>query len=595
MIKERIEKLRKLMKDHQIQAYLIPSTDPHQNEYLPAMWERRRWLSGFTGSAGDVVITLNKAGLWTDSRYFLQADEQLRGSGIELFKSGQPKVPTVQEWLIEEMNAGDTVGLDPRLFSYNDSQKIRAQLNTWKINLKLIEQNLVDGIWEDRPEFPPAPVEVHPEKYAGESLESKLKRLREYMADEECKVHVLTTLDTIAWLFNIRGADIDYNPVAISYAIVAEGDAYLFLNSGKVTDKLRKHLEPLVEILDYDEFGDALAKISGEKIRVWLDPLTASLWVADALKGECKVFWKPSPVTHFKSIKNETEISGLKNAHLRDGVAMVKFLSWLEKAVKKGGVTEISAAEKLESFRAKDDLFRGPSFATIAGYREHGAIVHYSASRESDIELKPEGIFLIDSGGQYPDGTTDITRTVCLGKPTDEQKDRFTRVLKGHIQLAMTRFPQNTAGNQLDTIARKPLWDIGLNYGHGTGHGVGFYLNVHEGPQAISYYRGIGVELKPGMIISNEPGFYKTGEYGIRLENLVLVQEDEEFSNEESKFYRFKSLTLCPIDLKLLKKELLSEEEVRFLDDYHATVRDSLSPLLDNESVTWLSQATRPI
>ena len=595
MIPERLQALRHLMEQHKIQAYLVPSTDPHGSEYVPACWQRRQWLSGFTGSAGELVITLQEAGLWTDSRYFLQAEEQLQGTGIRLFKIGLPETPDIPAWLGSVLQPGDAVGIDPRLFSHKEAEKLEKELRTRGLSLKSIEDNLVDAIWEDRPEFPRAPARPHPLRFAGETVESKLNRVREKMAEVRANAHVVTTLDAIAWLLNIRGNDVEYNPVVISYAIVTEKDARLFIPSYKVTEELRKHLEGQVEIFPYEDFKTHLEQLAHQKTRVWLDAATVSRWVVDVLQNGAELLFKDSPITWFKAIKNETEIEGFRQAHVRDGVAMVKFLHWLEQAVPAGGVTEISAAEQAEKFRREQENYQGPSFHPISAYGAHGAIVHYSATPESDVELQPQGIFLFDSGGQYLDGTTDITRTVALGSPTREQKEHFTRVLKGHIQLALTRFPRNTAGNQLDTIARKPLWDVGLNYGHGTGHGVGSYLNVHEGPQGISYYRGIGVPMEVGMVTSNEPGYYREGAYGIRIENLVLTVKDEDFSSGENEFYTFETITLCPIDLKLVAVEMLTPAERRWLNEYHRRVREVLSPFLDEAERAWLQQATREI
>lgn len=595
MVGEKLNSLRDLMKQHGIQAYLIPSTDPHQSEYVPALWQRRSWLSGFTGSAGDLAVTLNSAGLWTDSRYYLQAEQQLEGSGITLFKMGLPDIPSLRAWLNTELNAGDNVGIDPRVFSYDEAKKLQDFLHNRNIHLTAIDSNLVDEIWENQPDFPADPILPHPTKYAGEPIQNKLLRLRDKMAQEVTRAHVLTTLDSIAWLFNIRGRDVQYNPVVISYAIVTEQEAMLFTPEIKVTDELKRHFGNLVEIYDYQEFSRALTKLAEAEIKVWLDPGTVSRWAADILEHGCDLFWKESPVSQFKAIKNEMEIKGFKAAHVRDGVAMAQFLHWLEKTVPEGEVTEVSAAKQVKNFRAEQDLFQGLSFETISSYKDHAAIVHYAATPETDVPIKPEGIYLIDSGGQYLDGTTDITRTIALGEPTAEQKEHFTRILKGHIQLAMTRYPRTTAGNQLDTIARKPLWDIGKNYGHGTGHGIGSFLNVHEGPHAISYYRGIGVELEPGMLISNEPGYYKAGEYGLRVENLILVVKDEEFSGENSEFYKFETITLCPIDQKLMAKSMLTENEIGWLNDYHASVRKTLSPYLKGEELAWLENATKPL
>ena len=589
-----MEALRSLMKKNKIKAYLVPSTDPHQSEYLPVMWERRKWLSGFTGSAGDLAITLKKTGLWTDSRYFLQAEQQLQGSGIDLFKIGIPGVPTIPQWLKKELKAEDKVGFDPRLFSYNETQKLKSFLKEWRIKLTPIEKNLIDNIWQDQPPFPKNQIKPHPKKYAGRSIEEKLEMLRQQMKEEKVKAHILTTLDSIAWVFNIRGTDVEFNPVVIAYAIITPKKAMLFTDMEKITRAVRRHLGETVQVYDYDDFRKQLKKLAKSELKVWLDPNSVSYWIVDILKKDCDLFFKESPVTRLKALKNKTEITDAKAAHIRDGVAMVKFLHWLERTVPQGGVTEISSSQKLEEFRQELDLYQGPSFETIAGYQEHGAIVHYASTPQTDVELKPRGIFLIDSGGQFLDGTTDITRTIAMGKPTAEQKDRFTRILKGHISLAMTRFPRGTAGNQLDTIARKPLWDINQNYGHGTGHGIGAYLNVHEGPQAISYYRGLGVPLEPGMIISNEPGFYKTGEYGMRVENLIVVVEDKN-GKTTNDFYSFETISFCPIDLNLIDKNLLSARELGWLNSYHKKVKELLSPYLNKDEKEWLTKATRQI
>ena len=594
MIKKRMEALRSLMKKNKIKAYLVPSTDPHQSEYLPVMWERRKWLSGFTGSAGDLAITLKKTGLWTDSRYFLQAEQQLQGSGIDLFKIGIPGVPTIPQWLKKELKAEDKVGFDPRLFSYNETQKLKSFLKEWRIKLTPIEKNLIDNIWQDQPPFPKNQIKPHPKKYAGRSIEEKLEMLRQQMKEEKVKAHILTTLDSIAWVFNIRGTDVEFNPVVIAYAIITPKKAMLFTDMEKIINTVQRHLGESVQVYNYDDFRKQLKQLTKSELKVWLDPDSVSYWIVDILKKDCDLFFKESPVTRLKALKNKTEITDAKAAHIRDGVAMVKFLHWLERTVPQGGLTEISASQKLEEFRQELDLYQGPSFETIAGYQEHGAIVHYASTPQTDVELKPRGIFLIDSGGQYLDGTTDITRTIALGKPTAEQKDRFTRILKGHISLAMTRFPRGTAGNQLDTIARKPLWDINQNYGHGTGHGIGAYLNVHEGPQAISYYRGLGVPLEPGMIISNEPGFYKTGEYGMRVENLIVVVEDKN-GKTTNDFYSFETISFCPIDLNLIDKNLLSARELGWLNSYHKKVKELLSPYLNKDEKEWLTKATRQI
>lgn len=594
-IKKRLSALRTLMVKNKIDAYLIPSTDPHQSEYVPALWQRRQWISGFTGSAGDVIVTKDKAGLWTDSRYFLQAEEQLRGTGIELFKLGIPQAISMPEYLKKELVKGQCVGIDPRVHAHQETETLRKELADHKIKLISLPKNLVDQIWKNRPDLPTDPVMIREEKYAGESTDRKLNRIREKMEVMGTDVHVLTTLDSIAWTFNIRSRDVDYNPVVIAYAIITRENAEICLSKKKVNRKLKKAFKDKVKIYDYDAFRKRLLKNTGKRTKVWLDGGTINEWVVQLLQKRAEILYKPSPVTLFKACKNETEIAGFKTCHVRDGVAMVKFLCWLEEAVPKGGVTEISAAGQLAEFRAKDKLYQGPSFATISAYKAHGAIVHYESTPETDEELKTEGLYLIDSGGQYLDGTTDITRTIALGNPTEEQRDRFTRILKGHIDLSMTSFPRGSQGIQLDTIARKPLWDIGLNYGHGTGHGVGAFLNVHEGPQGISYYRGIGVPLEIGMICSNEPGFYKAGEYGMRIETLINVVKDENKSSQDFEFYKFETATLCPVDKKLIEKSLLSESEIDYLNSYHQRVYTELSGYFKGKELEWLKRATTAV
>ena len=590
MIKERIAALRKLMKENGVQAYLILSTDPHQSEYVPELWQRRVWISGFDGSAGDVVVTTDQAGLWTDSRYFIQAAEQLNDTGIDLYKLGLPETPTIAAFIKTHLKKGEKAAIDPRVISFTEAQSLQTQLQSSGIELVFLSENLVDKLWADQPAMPLSPVEVHDIKYAGEEVAGKLTRIRDAMRRLNADTHILTTLDSIAWTFNIRSSDIEYNPLTIAYAIINLNEAKLFVKKEKITPELEAHLGTLVHLFDYDDFAAEIKNISAKNV-IWLDKSTVNQWVVSLLQGTNKIIFNESPVTRFKAIKNKTELSGFVNSHIRDGAAMVKFFCWLEEAVPLGGVTELSAAAKLESFRKELPLFKGLSFETISAYGAHGAIVHYSSSQESNVELKPQGIFLLDSGGQYLDGTTDITRTVTLGEPTAEQKDRFTRVLKGHIDLALTKFPKGTQGMQLDTIARKALWDILENYGHGTGHGVGSYLGVHEGPQAISYYRGLGVALEAGMILSNEPGFYKEGEYGIRIETLVQVV----VSKENENFLEFETATLCPIDLKLVDKSLMTDAEIKYLNGYHKNVRETLLPLLKDKEQKWLIENTRAI
>jgi len=596
MISRKLSQLRRLMKKYKIDAYLIPGTDAHQSEYVPALWQRRQWISGFSGSAGDVAVTAEKAGLWTDSRYFLQAEEQLQDSGIDLYKIGQPETISINRFLLNELKEGQTVGIDPRLQAHSEAVAMQKELAVKKIRLKYIEENLVDELWDNQPELPEAPLFIRDEKFSGESAQSKLQRIRQKMQEQNAEVHVLTMLDAIAWTFNIRSSDVEYNPVVIAYAVITQEKAELFCSLKKVDRKVKKALKKTVKIYAYEDFKKRLLRYAKRKTRVWLDQTTVSQWVVNLVeKKKAQIVFEESPVTLFKAIKNETELAGFKACHIRDGVAMVKFLHWLETSVPKGGISEISASDKLEALRAEQEFFQGLSFESISSYNEHGAVVHYTSSPETDVELKSSGIYLIDSGGQYLDGTTDITRTLALGEPTAEQKDRFTRVLKGFIDLTLTSFPRGSQGIQLDTIARKALWDAGLNYGHGTGHGVGAFLGVHEGPQGISYYRGIGVPLEPGMVCSNEPGYYKAGAYGMRIENLIYVVPDKEKSGPDFEFYKFENLTYCPIDLSLVEKSMLNEAELDFLNTYHQRVYDILAPFLDGVELSWLKKATRPL
>lgn len=594
-MKDKLKALRGLMKKHGIEAYFVPSTDPHQSEYVPEFWKRRQFMTGFAGSAGDAVVTMKKAGLWTDSRYFLQADRELRGSGFTLFKWGLPGVLSWQDWIAKELSSRQALGLDPKLITHRDFAKLEKELERRGIVLKAIEKNLIDAIWSQRPAPPAGEISIHEKKHAGESVRNKLERLRQKIAGEDAVVHVLTLLDAIAWLFNIRGSDVEFNPVAIAYAIVTRKKAMLFVAREKVSKKARQILARNVELCDYEDFSSQLLELRKKKPRVWLDEASVSEWVLRSLGRNTPLILKPSPISLFKAIKNKTEIAGAKEAHLRDGAAMVKFLCWLEKEVPKGRVTELSAAKKIEEFRRRQDLFQGLSFKTISSYGSHGAVVHYTVSPETDIPLKPKGLYLIDSGSQYLDATTDVTRTICLGIPTEEQRDRFTRVLKGLIALTRVSFPQGTFGTQVDMLARLALWEKGLNFGHGTGHGIGAYLNVHEGPQSIAPARGFGVSLEPGMITSIEPGYYKDNEYGLRVENLALVVKDEAKSNKASSFYTFETLTVCPIDLRLIKKELLTTEEIQWLNSYHQIVREVLTPRLGSAEAAWLKKATQPI
>lgn len=587
-----ILQLQTLLSKFEIDAYIIPGTDPHQSEYLPDLWKRREYASGFTGSAGELIISKDKAALWTDSRYYIQAALQLKGSGIELQKIGLPETPSFAQWLGKNLKAGQVVGIDSRLIGINSFNSLASELLQYNILLQGVEENLVDRIWKDQPQFPLSDARIHPLDVAGKSVEDKLSDLREEMERNFSSVHIISMLDAIAWLFNIRGNDVQYNPYVIAYAIVSNKAASLFVHTEQINTSLKKELQDAgVTIHNYDDFKNELGNIETAGSKIWLDGDSCSRWIFDNLKDKENVLLEASPIIMAKAKKNEAELAGIRAAHIRDGVAMVKFLIWFENNLDKTIITEISAAEKLAEFRSEQKLFAGLSFSTIAGYKEHGAIVHYESSEESDVELHKEGIFLLDSGGQYLDGTTDITRTLPLGKPTAEQKDRYTRVLKGHIAIASALFPKGTTGPALDTLARKPLWDIGLNYGHGTGHGVGAYLGVHEGPQGISYYRGQGVPILEGMLTSNEPGFYKEGEYGIRIENLIVAEK----ATDDGSFLKFNTITYCPIDKNLIEKELMTGDEINWLNNYHKETFEKLSPFLNEDEKLWLSKATEQL
>lgn len=594
-MKERVETLRDLMKKQGLDAYLVPSTDPHQDEYIPEFWQRRKYVSGFRGSAGDVVITQSKAGLWTDSRYFFQAEQELDSKVFKLFKMGMPGVPSIKEWMAKELVSGEVLGVDPQVLSHKSFDDLQSFLKTKEIRLKCVSKNLVDLIWEERLGLSKEKIRIHPVKYTGESIKKKLARVRDKMTEQSTDLLVVAALDEIAWLFNIRGRDIKYNPVVIAYALIFKNKAMLFTDLDKLTRKTQYHLKNLVEFYAYDSFFPKLRECAHKSTRVWVDETRVNQRIVNTLKRHTKIHFLPGPIPLLKAVKNKTEIQGFRSAHVRDGAAMVKFLFWLGQSLNKKEITERSAAAKLAEFRAGGTLFQGLSFETISAYRAHSAIVHYGATPETDIPLQKRDIYLIDSGAQYTDATTDITRTICLGRPRAQHKEYFTRVLKGLISLAMISFPLGTAGRQLDTIARLPLWRDGQNYGHGTGHGIGTYLNVHEGPHAISPQRCVGVALEPGMITTIEPGVYLENQFGIRLENVVLVVGDEKNSTVDSTFYKFETLTMCPINLNLVKRNLLRQEEIDWFNAYHKKVRNRLSPLLNKKEKEWLDKATQPI
>ncbi|MFX0548608.1 aminopeptidase P family protein [Hathewaya histolytica] len=590
-IKERVQELRKLMQEKGIQAYVIPSSDAHQSEYVAPHWKGREWISGFTGSAGTVVVTLDDAGLWTDGRYFIQAEKQLEGSGIKLFKMGQPSVPTIKEWLKSVLKDNDTIGFDGKTVSRTFAEELESTL--YKKNIKFdLQWDLLGTLWNDRPSIPEDEIFTLDVKYAGLSRTEKINNVREEMKKLEGNNFLLSSLDDIAWLFNIRGNDVPCNPVIISYALISLDEAILFVNGKKVPENVRKELEcDGILIKEYEEVENYLNRLkSGDS--VIYDPTKTNMWLFNSIKEEVGKVEVQNITTKMKGIKSEVELENMRIAHIKDGVAMVKFLYWLDNNLGKERITEISATNKLEEFRKEGENFKGISFGTIAGYKEHAAMMHYSATEDSDYELEKRGMFLVDSGGQYLEGTTDITRTMVLGELTQEEKRDFTLVLKGVINLSMAKFLYGVTGTNLDVLARRPLWEYGIDYKCGTGHGVGFFLNVHEGPHAIRVNH-VPTVFEEGMVVTNEPGVYKEGKHGIRLENILVVKKDE--STESGQFMKFETITFCPMHLDGVVVELLSPEERTWLNNYHAEVYEKLSPYLDEEHRAWLKYQTRAI
>lgn len=590
-IKDRVYKLRELMKENTIDAYMIPSFDAHQSEYVAEHWKSRQWISGFTGSAGTVVITLDDAILWADGRYYIQAEKQLEGSGIRLFRMVDPGVPTSTEWLKDVLKEGSTIGFDGSVFSVDMVKNMEKEFKKKKFTLKM-EQDLINDLWEDRPEIPKDSIFVHDVKYAGKSRIEKLKLTREEMNTKGANYYLLTSLDDIAWLLNIRGTDVPNNPVVIANVIVAQNSCYLFVDSSKIPHNVKLELEADGIVLkNYNETHQFLKELTiSDEIIFDTNKTSACLYNAinvNATKTEC-----PNITTKLKAIKNETEIESLKCCEVNDGVALVKFIKWLKTSVDKEEITEVSADDKLQGFRKQRDLFVGPSFDTIAGYKDHAAMMHYKANKETQYTLKSEGLFLVDSGGQYFNGTTDTTRTIVLGALTQEEKTDFTLVLKGFIALSSAKFLYGATGSNLDVLARQPIWQHGLDYKCGTGHGVGFFLNVHEGPQGFSKVPN-NIKLEKGMVITNEPGIYKEGKHGVRIENMILVIEDEK--TEFGEFMKFEAITYCPIDLAGINKDMLTESEKQWLNHYHKDVYAKLAPSLDEEERAWLLEETRAI
>jgi Xaa-Pro aminopeptidase len=595
------------MAEKGIDAYIITGTDPHLSEYAADRYSTREFISGFTGSAGTVVVTGDRAGLWTDSRYYLQAALQLEGSGIDLFRSGLPGVPSYTAWLVAELTGYDrSVGYD-RSIGYDGQSISASEVRSMKKaftakNIRLVDAgDLLDPFWEDRPALPDAPLYEHSIEYAGETREAKIERVRREMARCDADFLLITSLDDIAWLLNLRGSDVAYNPLFYAYLIVGRSDIQLFLDTQKIPMQVLAHLESIgIRILPYIEVMNAVRGLEGGSEKQYrpvllLDPDKVCAALFDAVPSSVRIVEGAYATTRFKAIKNDVQIRCLKNAMKKDGAALVKFLFWLEGALddershRKGSVTERTVQEKLKEFRAGQPDFMGESFTTIAAFNPHGAVVHYAVTDETDIPIEGDGLLLIDSGAHYLDGTTDITRVVLCGKATQNQIRDYTYVLKGHIALARAVFPEGTRGYQLDILAKLPLWREGLSYGHGTGHGIGFFLNVHEGPQSISAHP-CDVNLEAGMVTSDEPGLYREGEYGIRIENVVLTYEKEQ--THSGRFFAFETLTLCPYERRLIDPLLLTADEREWVDAYHRTVYELLSPLLSVPERNWLLEKT---
>ncbi|MQN85274.1 aminopeptidase P family protein [Prevotella copri] len=591
-IELRLARLRELMKREHLSAFIFPSTDAHQSEYVADHWRGREWISGFNGSAGTAVVTMKSAALWTDSRYFLAAEEQLEGTEYQLMRLKMEGTPTIAEWLGKELQdvQSPEVGLDGMVNSYNYVKDLSYSLRklggiTLRTNLDPLEQ-----IWENRPSLPANPVEIQPLEYAGETLASKVARIRKSLRGLHADGMLVSALDDIAWTLNLRGTDVHCNPVFVSYLLIESDKVSLFVDDNKLSPEVKQYLQDnQVSLYKYNKVEKCLESYS--EYNILLDGNETSYYLWKTVKCQ-EIVAAGSPIPAMKAVKNKAEIEGYRSAMLKDGVAMVKFLKWLKPAVEAGGQTEISIDEKLTSLRAEQKLFRDISFDTIAGYAQHGAIVHYEATPETDVVLKPEGLILIDSGAQYQDGTTDITRTIALGPVSQEMKHVYTLVLKAHIQLELVKFPDGASGTQLDAVGRECMWREGYNFLHGTGHGVGSYLCVHEGPHQIRM-EWMPTPLRAGMTLTDEPGLYLAGKFGVRIENTVLISDY--MSTEFGKFLQIEPLTLCPIDTTPIDVDMLLPEEIDWLNAYHHSVYEKLSPFLDEEEKIWLENATKPI
>ena len=591
-IEQRLESLRQLMLREHLAAFIFPSTDPHSGEYVPEHWKGRQWISGFNGSAGTAVVTLEDAAVWTDSRYFIAAEEQLHGTEFKLMKDGMPGTPSIAEWLADKLKHTNNteVALDGMVNTLNEVNALKEELR--KLGGLTLRTNLdpLKTIWTNRPEIPTNKVELQPLELAGEETRHKIKRIRMALRAVHADGTLVSTLDDVAWTLNLRGSDVECNPVFVAYLLIEQQRTTLYINKEKLTNEVYNYLlSQQIDVEDYADVTKGLANYA--EYNILLDPNTTNYTLAKMVKCQ-EIVTMPSPVPALKAVKNEAEIRGFRNAMLKDGIAMVKFLKWLKPAVEAGNETEMSLDDKLTSLRAEQPLFKGKSFETIVGYEAHGAIVHYEATPETNIPVKPHGLVLIDSGGQYQDGTTDITRTIALGDTTPEQRTAYTLVLKGFINFAMLKFPDGATGTQLDATARLPLWQEGMNYLHGTGHGVGAYLNVHEGPHQVRM-QWRPAPFHAGMTVTDEPGLYIEGLFGIRIENTLLTTPYR--STPFGEFLQFSSLTLCPIDTAPIELSMLTLDELSWLNNYHRTVYNTLAPHLDSEHTEWLKDATKPL
>ncbi len=596
MIKQRIENIRDLMKEKNIYAYIVPSSDYHQSEYVGDYFKSREFMSGFTGSAGTLIISMDEAGLWTDGRYFIQAEQELKDSGIKLFKMGEEGVPTIEEYLLEKLPKNSTLGFDGRVMSVKEGQSLANKLAFKGINIEY-KYDLVNDIWEDRCSLPTEKAFLLGVEYSGEGFSDKLSRIRAVMKEKKATTHILASLDDIAWLFNIRGRDVKSNPVVLSYAVITIDSVYLFIDKNKIGEDIRAELsKENVQIKGYEEVYEFIKNIDENEV-VLIDTSKVNYAIYNNIPSNVQKIEERNPSILFKSIKNEIELKNIRNSHIKDGVAFTKFMYWLKNNIGKIEITEISATQKLEAFRREQDKFIEPSFSTIAAYKDHAAMMHYSATEESNYKLEPRDLFLVDSGGQYFDGTTDITRTIALGPIPENVRKDFTNVVRGMIRLSKAKFLYGCRGYNLDILARGPLWEEGIDYKCGTGHGIGFVLNVHEGPNGFRWKVREDIDdsciLEEGMVTTNEPGVYVENSHGIRIENEIVVRKAEK--NEYGQFMDFEVITFAPIDLDAIDESLILKDEKVYLNNYHKQVYDKISPYLNEEEKQWLKTYTREI